>query len=125
MVRFPGMKPRLEKLSATHSLNARSIKQVRQALRRAVAFFEEDDSIRFRNRSLGNEAFINAAVWHLAEMDRAQQEKILRTYIARLEAFLGPVDDEAPAIQSEGTQGEAVFPKGEPSRATPRKKRSS
>lgn len=75
-------------LSNDYKLSARSLRVVWDAMVNAVRGFADEDVIRFRERKLGNEAFVNAAVWHLAELPREQQEAILRRYLPRLEGYL-------------------------------------
>src|SRR5690349_8316725 len=69
-------------------LTARTLKVVWDAMVASVRVFADEGRLKFRGRKMGNEAFINAAVWWLADQDRATQERILRAYLRRMEAYL-------------------------------------
>jgi hypothetical protein len=91
---------RYRKLSNDYKLTARTVRTVWDGMVSSVRAFADERAIRFRGRKVGNEAFINAAVWHMAEMGRADQERILRAYLPRLESLLLPDEgeaDDAPA----------------------------
>lgn len=109
-------------LSSEHTLTCRSIKQIRQAMRRAVTQFDDEREIRFRGRPLSSEAYINAAVWSMAELSRSDQERILRTYLPRIEAYLAgdPEGGEAAPNVAEGEPTPPVPYGREPSKKSKR-----
>jgi hypothetical protein len=75
-------------LTNEYKLTARTLRVVWDAMVDVVRGFADEGRIKFRRRKVGNEAFINAAVWYLADQPRDRQEAILRTYLPRLEAYL-------------------------------------
>jgi hypothetical protein len=90
MVRMAKFRP----LTNEYKLSARTLRVLWDAMVDSVRSFADEGKVRFRRRKLGNEAFINAAVWYLVDLPRAEQERVLRTYLPRLEAYL--VDDVPP-----------------------------
>lgn len=90
-------------LTNEYKLTARTIRAVHSAVKRAVRHFADEGKVRFRGRKLGDEAFLNAAAWYLADQDRARQEQILKAYLPRIEAYLsGEPEEEADEAAEQG-----------------------
>lgn len=83
----------MRKLSEKYRLVGRSIREVYTGLKAAETYFADVRGLTFRDRKVGKEAIINAAVWKFLDMDRAQQERVLKTYLPRLETYLVGEDE--------------------------------
>lgn len=79
----------LERLSR---ITARSIPEVIGEMERAVSRYGESRRVEFRARKLSNEAFVNAALIHLLEMEPEDQGRVLTESLAHLEAILAGTD---------------------------------
>jgi hypothetical protein len=79
---------RYQKLSNEHKLGGRSMKAIFDAVMGAVRWFADEKRYKFRGRKFGLEAYLNAALWHFADLPRDEQERILRTYLPRIESYL-------------------------------------
>lgn len=82
-------KPKFAELSWGHKLaTGRSVRVVKEAVLASVRWFAEERGFKFRGRKFGNEAFVNVAAWYLSSLPRDEQERILRTYLPRIESYL-------------------------------------
>jgi hypothetical protein len=91
-------------LDRQYRITARSIPEIIGPMERALSHFGESRSVLFRGRKLSNEAFINAAILGLIEMEPDQLEAVIAALIGRLEGILAESDEErARAAKVAGT----------------------
>jgi hypothetical protein len=103
---------RMKPMPTDYRISARTLRAVWDAMVESVREFADDRRVLFRGRKLGNEAYINAAVWHFAEMPLEDQEAILREYLPRLEGHLATAGglDALPSVDAEAVTTPDAIP---------------
>ncbi len=99
-------------------ITARSIPDVIGSMERTVSRYGESRRVTFRGRKLSNEAFVNAALIYLLDLEPARQEAALKDGLNRLETMLG--EDFAPATDNgrQPSVGKPIDPKPRRTKST-------
>lgn len=108
------MMPFMGKLSYTEKIPSRSIPFVKERFGNALNFFQAGRRILYRGKQISGEALTNAVILHFLDLDRAEQEAILKQYVPIFEGLVALIPEEG------NVQGQA--PATPTIDATPRKR---
>lgn len=90
----------MSELSDEYKFPKRSIAEVKERFDDALLAHQKGRKIRFRDRNMTGEAFINAVVMHFLDLGFEGQRKILEEYVPRFEGLLGrPEPASPPALE--------------------------
>lgn len=82
------MMPFMGKLTYSDKIPGRSIPSIKERFGNVLLYFQAGKRVPFRGNQLSGEALTNALVLHFLDLDRAEQEAILKRYVPIFEGLL-------------------------------------